>query len=128
MILIISTRLEFPKPDLDGESAALFYTIILALKPGEAPVVPPIQDAPPSGIYAAVVLFDASFLVSLFAATFSKLLQPCLNRYLVYGNGSVFERQADLKSWRFDLFVKALRIMVLIPLPLLLCGLWKRFG
>ena len=127
MTLIIGIRLEFPKRGLDGESKALFNTIMLALKPGETPVVPLAREAPPYGIYAALVLFDTSFLVSMFVATFGMMLQPCLNRYLLHRSGSVIECLADLNGWRFDLFVKVLQVMVLIPLPLLLCGLWKWF-
>lgn len=127
MILIIGSRLE-TKPNPDSQSTALFYTIIHTLKPGEAPVLPFVQKAPPVGIYAAILLFDTSFLVSLFVATFAMLLQPCLNRYLLSDSGTIIERQEDLKRWRFDLFVRALRVMILVPLLLLLCGLWKRFG
>ena len=101
------------KPNLDDQSA----------------VVSPAQEAP-NGIDIAFALFFASSLHCIFAAIFAILLKQCLANYLVHKGESLIERCRDrqrkfdaLEEWRFDLFLKIPRVLLLIALPLLICGL-----
>jgi hypothetical protein len=124
------------QPDPNEQSAALLRAILLTLNqsaiPGETPVVPPVQEDPPSEIVTVTGLMYASLLISLLAAFIAMLGKQWLNRYLRNAGGSMIERCGDrqrkcdgLKKWPFHLFVESLPVMLQVALLLLACGLCR---
>jgi len=116
-----------PKPNPNDKPAAL-----PALNLGETLIVPPVQEAL-NEIDIAVELFYASTMLCIFAALFAMLAKQCLSNYSRHKGGSLIERCRDrqrkfdaLEKWRFDLFVKSPMVMLLVALPLLICGVCHR--
>ena len=127
------------QPDPNEQSAALLRAILLTLNqsaiPNESPIVPPVQESPPSEIVTVTGLMYASLLISLLAAFVAMLGKQWLNRYLRHAGGSMIERCGDrqrkcdgLKKWPFHLFVESLPVMLQVALLLLACGLCKHMS
>ena len=124
------------EPDPNDQTAILLRAILLTLNQSaiqnETPIVPPVQQDPPTEIVTATGLMYASLLISLLAAFIAMLSKQWLNRYLRHAGGSVIERCGDrqrkcdgLEKWPFHLFVESLPIMLQVSLLLLTCGLCR---
>ena len=97
----------------------------------EAPIVPPGQEASDE-IDILVELFYTAPQLSLLAAFLAILAKQCLSSYLQHPGRSSIERPArqhkldTLEKSRFDLFLKAPTVMLLVAFLLLICGLcWR---
>jgi len=117
-------------PDSCAES--LLEAILLALNPVEPPTVPPVQEGP-NETDITLALFYAGSLLCFLAALLATWAKWYLSSYLLHKGESLIERCQDrqrkfdaLKKWRFDLCLKSPMVMVLIALPLLICGLCQR--
>jgi len=120
------------KHDPDSRTETLLEAIFLALNPVEPPIVPPVQEGP-NETDTALALFCTGYLLCFLAALFATWAKRYLSNYLRHKGGSLIERCQDrqckfdaLKKWRFDLFLKVPMALVLIALPLLICGLCQR--
>lgn len=121
------------KPNPEYKSVVLTHAILLALNPGETPIIPPAQEAPADRTDTVVTLFCASSMLCLFAALSVLLAKQCLRNYSPHAGGSLVERCANrqrkfdgLEKWRFDLVLKSPVVMLLIALALLACGACQR--
>ena len=135
-VIDIQPKLE---PDSNDQSVALLRAILLTLNqsaiPNETPVVPPVQQDPPTEIVTVTGLMYASLFISLLAAFIAMLGKQWLNRYMRNAGGSVIERCGDrqrkrdgLERWPFHLFVESLPVMLQIALLLLACGLCRNMA
>ena len=132
---VIDTRSQL-QPDPNEQSIALLHAILLTLNqsaiPGETPVVPPVQDKPPSEIVTATTLMYASLLISLLAAFVAMLGKQWLNWYLRNSGGSMIERCGDrqrkcdgIEKWPLHPFIESLPVMLQVSLFLLAWGLCR---
>ena len=103
---------------------------LLVPNPGETPVVPSVQEAPPIGFYVAAGLFCASSLVSVLAVILAMLAKYRLKYHLLQEGGPMVGRGADrqldtLKRWRLDLILKHHQAAFLITTYLIFCGFFQ---
>jgi len=124
----IATRID-PKHQSypNDQSALLLREILLALDDSNAS---PPNDPPPNELVIATTLLYASLIISMLAAFVAMLGKQWLNRYLWHNGGSMVERRADrqlkcdgLKKWCFRFFIRSPRLLLILALLLLACGL-----